>query len=155
MEIAALIISILALSLSLIQFIRDASRQKKEATLNAYNILQDDAFSYLKELSREELDPPPQYHSPQYNEITDCLTKIEIFSTGINTGIYSIGVLNRLGGAFFIHQYDRLTAIIEEKRRENRSKGKHYDEFEKTVKKLKRIRRINGWFDRVTGTGGA
>lgn len=140
MDIAALIISILALVLSLIQFMRDASRQKKEATLNAYNILQDDAFSYLIGLSRKELNPPPEYHSQEYDKISNCLAKIETFSTGINTGIYSIWVLNRLGGAFFIHQFDRLTAIIEEKRAEDRSKGKHYDEFEKTVKKLKRIR---------------
>lgn len=140
MEIAALIISILALTLSLIQFIRDTSRQKKEATLNAYNILQDDAFSYLISLPREKLNPPPQYHSQEYDKITYCLAKIEMFSTGINTGVYSIWVLNRLGGAFFIHQFDRLTAIIEKKREEDRSKGKHYDEFEKTVKKLKQIR---------------
>ena len=140
MDVAALIISIFALMLSIIQFIQEASRQKKEATLNAYNILQDDAFSYLIKLSREELNPPPEYHSQEYDRITNCLAKIEMFSTGINTGIYSIKVLNRLGGAFFIHQYDRLSEIIEEKRKEDRTKGKHYDEFEQTVKKLKHIR---------------
>ena len=155
MEITALIISILALGLSLFQFIRDASRQKKEATLNAYNILQDDAFSYLKELPKEKLDPPPQYHSPEYNRITNYLAKIEIFSTGINTGIYSIWILNRLSGAFFIHQFDRLTAIINEKRKEDRVKGKHYNEFENTVKKLKRIRQMNDWINKITRTGGA
>lgn len=155
MEIIALIISILALGLSLIQFIREASRQKKEATLNAYNILQDDAFSYLKELPKEKLAPPPQYHSPEYNQITNYLAKIEIFSTGINTGIYSIWILNRLGGAFFIHQFDRLAAIINEKREKDRTKGKHYNEFENTVKKLKRIRQINDWINKITRTGGA
>lgn len=155
MEIVTLIISILALGLSLIQFIRDASRQKKEATLNAYNILQDDAFSYLIRITREDLNPPPQYHSEKYDKITSCLAKIEMFSTGINTGVYSIWILNRLGGGFFVHQYDRLAAIIEEKRTENRTQGKHYDEFERTVKKLRRIRRINGWIDKITRTGGA
>lgn len=142
MDIFALIISILALALSVIQFIQNTSRQKKESTLNAYNILQDDAFSYLIGLPKEKLNPPPQYHSPEYDKITTCLAKIETFSTGINAGVYSIWVLNRLGGAFFIHQYKRLAGVIEEKREEDRSKGKHYNEFEETVKRLERIRAL-------------
>ena len=142
MEIVALIISILALILSIFQFIRDASWQKKEATLNAYNRLQDDAFSHLNKYSSEFLNSTPEYRSDEYNDITDCLVKIELFSTGINSGIYSIWVLNRLGGAYYIHQFKRLNKIIEKKREENRSQGRHYDEFEKTVKKLERIRRL-------------
>lgn len=154
MEIITLIISILALVLSLIQFIRDASRQKKEATLNAYNILQDDVFSNLIKIDGAELNPPPDFRSEKYTKVTGYLSKIEMFSTGINTGVYSIWILNRLGGGFFVRQYDKLTPIIEKKRIENRSPGKHYDEFEKTVKKLKRIRRFSDLVDKLTRTGG-
>lgn len=142
MEIMALIISILALGLSLFQFIRDASWQKREATLNAYNRLQDDAFSPLNKYTSEFLNSPPEYRSDEYNDITNCLVKIELFSTGINTGIYSLWVLNRLGGAYFIHQFKKLTKVIEKKREDNRIQGRHYDEFEITVKKLKRIRQL-------------
>ena len=47
MDVAALIISVLALLLSAWQFLREESRQKKEATLTAYNELQENVFAKL------------------------------------------------------------------------------------------------------------
>lgn len=138
MELCALIISILAFCLSLFQFVRDSSRQKKEATLNAYNQLQEDVFSemnqYADDLSQIE------FRSDDWNKITVCMAKIEIFSIGINTNIYSFKILNRLGGGFFVRQFDKLKPIIDIKRGMNISKGKHYDEFEKTANRLKKYR---------------
>lgn len=81
-----------------------------------------------------------QYQSDEWEDITICLSKIENFSTGINTNIYSYKILNRLGGAFFIRQYEKLEPIIIVKREKNVSAGKHYNEFEATVMKLKKYR---------------
>ena len=138
MEVVALIISILAFILSVVQFFRDSLRQKKEATLIAYNELQDNVFSKLNkygdDLSKIE------YRSGEWEEITICLAQIENFSVGINTNIYSFRILNRLGGAFFIRQFEKLKPVIDIKREKNISAGKHYDEFEKTILKLKKHR---------------
>ena len=138
MEVVALIISILAFILSAVQFFRDSLRQKKEATLIAYNELQDNVFpklnKYGDDLSKIE------YRSDEWEEITICLAQIENFSVGINTNIYSFRILNRLGGAFFIRQFEKLKPIIDIKREKNISAGKHYDEFEKTILKLKKHR---------------
>ena len=138
MEVVALIISILAFILSAVQFFRDSLRQKNEATLIAYNELQDNVFAKLNkygdDLSKIE------YRSDKWDEITICLAQIENFSVGINTNIYSFKILNRLGGAFFIRQFEKLKPIIDIKRKKNISVGKHYDEFEKTVLKLKKHR---------------
>lgn len=136
MDIAALIISILALVLSLIQFVRDTSRQKKEATLIAYNELQDDVFSKLTEYPCPM--PKIEYHGDEWTELTICLAKLERFSVGINTGIYSIDILNRLGGPFYIRQFEKLKPMIDIKRSEGLVSGKHYEEFEKVVEKLKK-----------------
>ena len=130
MEIAALVISILAFLLSCYQFFRESSRQKKEATLIAYNDLQDNVFA---ELNKHEDLSKIVYQSDDWKEITTCLAKIENFSVGINTNIYSYKVLNRLGGAFFISQFEKLKPIINTKREKNVSSGKHYNEFENTV----------------------
>lgn len=139
MEVFALIISIAAFALSLIQFCRESSRQKKEATLIAYNELQDDVLSKLNKY------PVPmteiEYHGEEWHEITVCLAKLERFSVGINTGIYSLETLDRLGGAYFIRQFEKLMPIIGRKRAEHIADGKHYDEFEKTVNKLRKKRR--------------
>lgn len=138
MEVVALIISILAFILSVVQFFRDSLRQKKEATLIAYNELQDNVFAklnkYADDLSKIE------YRSDEWEEITICLAQIENFSVGINTNIYSFRILNRLGGAFFIRQFEKLKPVIDIKREKNISAGKHYDEFEKTILKLKKHR---------------
>ena len=138
MEFVALIISILALILSIVQFLRDSSRQKKESTLHAYNTLQHNVFEKLNkycDMSKIE------YQSVEWEEITICLAQIENFSVGINTKIYSLTILNRLGGAFFIRQYEKLTPIINLKREKNISPGNHYNEFENTVSMLRKYRK--------------
>ena len=85
MEICALIISILAFCLSLFQFFRDSSRQKKEATLIAYNELQDDVLSYLSQYKTPM--PKIEYQGEEWKKMTIYLAKLERFSVGINTGI--------------------------------------------------------------------
>lgn len=137
MDIVAILVSILALILSVIQFFRDSSRQKKESTLNAYNALQYDAFEKLnKYVDMSTIE----YQSDAWEEITICLAQIENFSVGINTGIYSLKILNRLGGAFFIRQFEKLMPVIKLKREKNVSPGSHYNEFEKTVEMLRKRR---------------
>ncbi len=139
MEVCALVISILAFFLSLFQFFRDSSRQKKEATLNAYNELQDDVFSNL---TKYDLPMPEiEYLGDEWNEMTVYLAKLERFSVGINTGIYSLRIFNHLGGSYFIRQFEKLKPIIDRKRNENVTNGGHYDEFEKAVLKLKKYRK--------------
>jgi len=138
MEVCALIISILAFCLSLFQFLRDASRQKKEATLNAYNDLQDDVFSDLTKYSCPM--PVVTRDDAEWVKFTVHLAKLEQFSVGINTGIYSIDILDHLGGSYYIRQFEKLEPIIIIKRKDNIVPGGHYDEFEKTVKRLKNYR---------------
>lgn len=136
-DIIAVILSTLALLFSIVQFSRDSLRQQKESTLNAYNALQYDAFEKLnKYVDMSTIE----YQSDAWEEITICLAQIENFSVGINTGIYSLKILNRLGGAFFIRQFEKLTPVINLKREKNVSPGSHYDEFEKTVEMLRKRR---------------
>ena len=141
MEIVSFIISILAFLLSGYQFLRESLRQKKEATLIAFNELQDGVFAKLNKYENDDL-LKIEYKSDQWEEVTICLAKIENFSVGINTNIYSYKVLNRLGGAFFIRQFEKLKPIIDKKREKNVSEGKHYNEFENTVMRLKEHRSI-------------
>ena len=135
MDVLAIMISSLALIFSIVQFIKDNSRAKKEATLIAYNRLQDDVFSELTKYSYPM--PNTDIGSEEWNELTVYLAKIEQFSVGINTRIYSIAVLNRLGGAFFVRQFEKLEPIIAKKRKESRIPGSHYEEFEMVVKHLR------------------
>lgn len=75
--------------------------------------------------------------------MTNCMARIEHFSVGVNSGVYSIFILNRLAGGFIIERHEYLTKIIEHKRIV-KPHVKHYDEFDKMVDHLKFIRKIKG-----------
>ncbi len=135
MDIIAVVISGIALALTTFQYIIEANRQKKEATLIAYNSLQNEVFSELRKYDLGVI----KKGDAGWNEVTTCLAKIENFSVGINTGIYSLNIVNRLGGGFFITQFEKLRPVIEQKRTDD-NKSKHYDEFEKVIVKLKKKR---------------
>jgi len=142
MDVLALVISGMAFVLSLWQFFRSSLREKNESTLNAYNELQNEVFSNLNsyKLSISEVE----YLGEDWEKITIYLAKIERFSVGINTGIYSLNILNHLGGAYYTRLFENLKPIIQRKRVENVSPGKHYDEFEKTVLNLIKYREKSG-----------
>lgn len=150
MNICALVISILAFALSVFQFVRDSSRQKKEATLIAYNELQDDVFSYISEYSY----PMPEIKrgGEEWHKLTVCLAKLERFSVGVNTGVYSMKILNSIGGAYFIREFEKMEPIIKVKRKNNIIPCGHYDQFEKTVKRLKDYRNAKNWIKRISLT---
>ncbi len=147
MNICALTISLLAFVLSVFQFVRDSLWQKKEATLNAYNELQDDVFSELSKYSKPL--PAIKRGDDKWNKFTTFLAKLERFSVGINTGIYSIKILNDLGGDYYIYEYEKLEPIITEKRKNNIIPGGHYTEYEKTVNRLKRYKSTSKYLKKV------
>lgn len=147
MNICALIISLLAFVLSVFQFVRDSLWQKKEATLNAYNELQDDVFSELTTYSKPISEI--KRGDDKWNKFTIFLAKLERFSVGINTGIYSIKILNDLGGDYYIYEYEKLEPIITEKRKNNVVPGGHYIEYEKTVNRSKRYKSTSKYLKRV------
>lgn len=147
-EIIALVISGFAFALSLAQFLGDNDRNKKEATLNAYYQLQEDAFAKYNDLfkkfglEKEEVNKfELKKEDPEWETMTGILVKLEHFSVGINTGIYSLEVLNRLGGGYFIRVYDSLELVIKEHEVNGVSAGEHYNEFRKTREKLEELRK--------------
>ena len=149
MEIFSLVLSAIALTLSLWQFFNKREREKKESTLNAFASLQKSIFdnqliSNDRVKKVEEKIKEKNFDAnidEDFASITQALAKIEHFSVGINTNVYSIKILNRLAGNFIIDSYSKLIPIIKFKRYIG-GHGKFYDEFEKMANKLKKIRKI-------------
>lgn len=69
------------------------------------------------------------------------MARIEHFSVGVNTGVYDINVINRLGGNYLIGLFNRISPIIDKKREMSKG-GKHYDEFERLIVRLKKKRKL-------------
>lgn len=135
-SIIALIISAGTLVFYIIELRFNLRRAKKESTLNAYKQLQNH-FKYIKTITGRI--PALEKRDEEWAELTECLADIENFCVGINTGVYDINILNRVGGDYFIYLFHLLGPIIE-KKRSKKSKRRPYDEFEKTVDKLIVIR---------------
>ncbi len=142
-DVLALAVSVFALVLTLVQYLKDNSRTKNEATLDAYNELQDSTFSKLNCILRELDDCKDERgrlkidrNNQRWEEITNCLAKIERFSVGVNSGIYSIKIVRRVSGGYMVRLHEELSLIIEDKTNQNISEGKHYNEFEALVREL-------------------
>ena len=143
MELAALLLSIAAILLSMYQWWRDNSRQKKESTINAFYNLQSDALNELN-MMIAAYDGDMSFiirGSEDWKKVTGYLSKIEHFSVGINAKVYSLEILNRMAGGYFLHMFEILQPVIQKKRAYNNSNGKHYDEFESAVNHLRKLRK--------------
>lgn len=150
MNTASLIIAILALCVSLSSSFWNYLRERRESTIQAYTLLQKevvpDIISIKESFKKDRIDLSSMNNAEISSlisadkRITVCLARIEYFCVGVNMGIYSIKTLNRMGGSFFCELFDSFHPIIQVKRTNNRLNGKHYDEFEKCVNRLKHMR---------------
>lgn len=132
-----IVISIIALILTVFQYFGEYRRKRKQDTLEAYDNLQSEVFSTLNQLRKQFPALISDRNFEKRTEITNCLAKIERFCVGVNLRIYDFKTLERCGGAYFVRQYLYLEPIIRDKRTRNNG-GAHYDEFERVAMKLKR-----------------
>lgn len=140
----ALIVSAGTLVFYIVELNFNLKRAKKESTLNAYKQLQNH-FKYIKTIT-ERIPKLEKTDEKEWTELTECLADIENFCVGVNTGVYDINILNRVGGVYFIYLFHLLGPVIE-KKRSKKSGRRPYDEFEKTVDGLIVIRRRQNLVD--------
>lgn len=145
----ALVFSGIAILISLAQFFSERNRSRKEATIHAFDELEENVFSkkhYKKLVIRagEEyaLSGKPENDQEKWNEATLALSRIEHFAVGVNTKIYDLKTLNRMAGGFILEEFSRWKPIIETKRIQTPN-SKHYDEFETMCVSLKKLRGID------------
>ena len=136
-DLIPIVISILALTLTLFQYFGEYDRNRKQATLEAYDQLQGEVFLTLNKLRKQYPILSPDRNFEERPTITNCLAKLERFCVGINLRIFDLRTLERCGGAYFVRQYLYLKPIIQDKRT-RKNGGSHYDEFEKVAMKLKK-----------------
>jgi hypothetical protein len=143
----AIIISLSAFIFSVCQFFSERNRNRREATIHAFDELQESVFSLeeykklpIRDGSEFAMHPKDESNIKSWNKATLALSKIEHFAVGVNTKIYDAKTLNRMAGGFIINEYSRWIPIINTKR-EQSPEVKHYDEFEAMVKMLKKLRK--------------
>ena len=146
-DIVAIVLSTIALIFSFMQFKSERERSRKEATIHAFDELQNsESIIYLFSLSKIEIDDlvcryknKDQRINGKWDMLKKALPLIEHFAVGVNSEVYDVYTLNRMAGNKIITVYEACEVLIEYKR-SGKGDENNYLEFEKMVKSLKRIR---------------
>lgn len=139
-EYFSLVLSILAFVFSLWSFLVERKRNRREATIHAFDQLEERVFlqkDYSILATKAGDDYCNGMRDGAWQTATSFLSQIEHFCVGIRVKTYDIDTLNRLAGGFIIEQYHYWVPIINTKRlKDVDKKMKHYDEFEAVAKEL-------------------
>lgn len=137
-EMIALIISFVALIFSVITFLFNAIHEKKKDTLDAFSALQSNALDGLYYYTKGQIKEisKSSNRAVEYKELSLYLSRIEHFCVGIRNGVYNKKIVNKLAGKHLVPLYDKLTPLIEAKRRVPDA-GDTYKNFEEVVRPWK------------------
>lgn len=116
-----ILVSAAALVLSLYGYIAGLNRERKHATIDAYNRLQSEVLDKLKDYSLKQMqeiadNSRKQEYKAEYKELGTLLARFNQFAVGVNTRVYDIRILRRLAGSHIGNQYDLLKPLIEKRR---------------------------------------
>ena len=118
LSIIAVAISVASCGFALFTFLWTAKRDRRQATLEAYNRLQTEVFDNLNAYRPDEIRTIcADNKSADYKKISGYLARIEHFCVGINQGIYDKNTFYALSHGYFDgHQLrKRIEPLIETK----------------------------------------
>jgi len=125
-SIAALVVSVVSFIVSIVTYCLGIVREKRQATLDAFNLMQFQVFDRLNYYRKYDIDEIAEdIHSADYKDISGLLARCAHFAVGVNTGIYDFNTVRRLAGRYIIALYDKMLPMIEKKRTLNSSE-RHY-----------------------------
>ena len=158
-SLSAMLISLVSVVVSVAIYILGINRDRKQATLDAFNVLQEQVFDKLnqytmaeinevcegwqnrtrkKDKTQEELEHE-DYCISQYRLLSGYLARIEHFALGVNTGIYDAKIAERAGTAYLRMLYrQKLKPLFQIKNESGRSGMEYYAEFRKLVEAIEK-----------------
>lgn len=141
-SLAAMIISLISVIVSVAIYLLGIQRDKKQDTLDSFNLLQEQVFDKLNLITYSEITnickkvdsgSIDDETNSKYYELLGYLARLEHFSLGVNTGIYDTKTAERAGTAFLVSLRKKLLPVIElQEKRGNHNSDKrieYYKEF--------------------------
>ena len=141
-SLAAMIISLISVIVSVAIYLLGIQRDKKQDTLDSFNLLQEQVFDKLNLITYSEITnickkvdngSIDDETNSKYFELLGYLARLEHFSLGVNTGIYDAKTAERAGTAFLVSLRKKLLPVIElQEKRGNHNSDKrieYYKEF--------------------------
>ena len=120
LSIASIAIALASAGFSIFTFFWTARRDRKRATLDAYNILQNEVFDKLNLYMPKEIEEIAAHpRSEEYKIISGYIARIEHFCVGVTSGIYDKNTVYKLAHGYFDSSVvlDRIMPIINRKQR--------------------------------------
>ena len=136
MEAVTRILSIVSLCFSLFTWYRALIHDRKKDTLDAFNVLQQQALDPLQSYTRARIrEIAEDSRSKEYRIVSTYLARIEHFCVGVEQKIYDQRTVWELSEGFLNRGvYEKLKPIIEHK---NQQKN-YYRNFLAVVEKMNR-----------------
>ena len=117
LSIISLVVSIITGGFALYTFFWTARRDRKQATLDAYNRLQEQALDHLNHYMPKAIEDIALHpRSDEYKTISAYIARIEHFCVGVNRGIYDREVIYDLAHGYLDEAIkSRITPLIARK----------------------------------------
>lgn len=148
LSITALVISVVSGAFALYTFIWTAQRDRKQATLDAYNQLQEQVFDHLSLWTSSEIKMIGEnYSSAEYKQLSAYIARIEHFCVGVNQGIYDRKTMYELSHGYLDRAIKvRIEPIITSKN----AFGKVYSKNSKKIDFYENIHKVYAWMEHET-----
>ena len=140
-SLIALVISILSGAFSIFTFVWNAQRDRKQATLDAFNTLQREVFDKLNLYSPSEIcEIIKNTRSDEYKNMSALIARLEHFCVGINTRIYDRRVVYKLAHGYLDSPVilDRIGPVIDRKLKN--ADEDYYENIHKVIEWMKHTR---------------
>jgi hypothetical protein len=118
LSIIAIVLSVISGGFSLYSFVWTARRDRKQATLDAYNQIQEQAFDKLNTYSPAAIrEIAKDSKSEEYKTVSGYIARIEHFCVGVNQNIYDRRTVYALAHGYLDGQVlkRRMEPIIDKK----------------------------------------
>ena len=148
LSITALVISVVSGAFALYTFIWTAQRDRKQATLDAYNRLQEQVFDRLSLWTRREIIIICEdKKSEKYKKLSAYIARIEHFCVGVNQGIYDRKTVYELSHGYLDGAIkDRIVPVIMRKN----DFGKEHSKNSEEVDFFENIHKVYAWMEQET-----
>ena len=116
-SIIAIALSLISFVFTLISFTWTNNRDRKTATFDAFNHLQNEVFDKINMISKTDVkNITANPKDVKFTEYSQYLARIEHFCTGVFADIYHFKITKQIAGQYLKTIYEKSLPIIEKKR---------------------------------------
>ena len=142
MEYVSILVAFISVVVSIATYMKTVSHDKKQATIDAFNLLQNEVLDKFVNIDNENSkmivdNLSSKEFKEAYDDCRALIARLEHFAVGVNKKIYDLNVVDELAGIHLIYLYKKIKPIIDYANR-NESKNLHYHNYIELVDKLKR-----------------